>query len=187
MTTELDSNKSLELLSLAIIITITGGLLLPKAAFHGLDRGLLVWFVVCLSSGIVLGSIHENLLWLRIRRAMLACATLWITVVIFYIIRWLVSRIININAQSIVIPFGSGASIDLFDPRLFWLLGILLVIFWIGSVIVVGITSFSSNLLITGAKKAYEFGPTGFDRLRNIIAGVASTVAAVIALWSAFG
>ena len=118
---------------------------------------------------------------------MLVCATLWITVVIFYIIRWLVSRIINIDTPSIVIPFGSGVSIDLFDPRLFWLLAILLVIFWIGSVIIVGTTSFSSNLLITGAKKAYEFGPTGFDRLRNIIAGVATIIAAVIALWSAFG
>lgn len=180
------STMRISYIAVAGVTAMIGGLLLPKAMFHSLDRGILVWLVVCIASGIIISNVER----LPIRRAIKFAATisglLWITVVVFYVVRWLVSRIIDIDAPQILIPFGSGARIDLLDPEVFPFIFLLLLIFWFGSSVLVSLTCLSGQLLLAAAQKLYSFGPEGLDRVRKIVAGITVVIVSVLALWAAF-
>lgn len=173
-------------IAVAGFATVVGGLLLPKAMFHSLDRGLIVWLMACIASGVIVSNVERLSLWRGIKAAMAVSGLFWLTVVLFYVVRWLISRIIHIEAPQILVPFGSGASVDLLDPEVFPLVAILLLIFWIGSTAVVAFTTLSGRLLTAGALKLYKFGPEGLDRVRKIVVAIAGVVAAILALWAAF-
>lgn len=173
-------------IAVAGFATVIGGLLLPKAMFHSLDRGILVWLIACLASGLIVSNVERLSLGRGIKAAMALSGFLWLTVVLFYAVRWLVSRIIDIDAPQILVPFGSGAKVDLLDPEVFPLVAILLLIFWVGSTAVVAFTTISGRLLTAGALKLYRFGPEGLDRVRKIVVAMIGIVAAVLALWAAF-
>jgi hypothetical protein len=166
---------------------LVGGLLLPKAAFHGLDRGLLVWLVICLASGVILSNLQPLSVWRGLKVSMLTSVVLVLALTGFYSVRWLVSRIINIEASQILIPFGSGASVDILDPRLFPFILLLLALFWIGTSVSIGVATLSGKLLITGALRLYAFGPEGVERVRKIVVALAGVVLSIVALWAAFG
>ena len=170
-------------ISAACITTFIGGLLLPKAAWIGLDRGLLVWLVICVSSGIIISNLSHR----KFKVSMLASVIFIMALIGYYSVRWLVSRIIDIHAASIKIPFGSGAYIDILEPKAFPFLLILLVLYWIGTSIAIGITASSGRLLIQGALKLYTFGPDGIERIRKIILAISGVVSALLVLWAAFG
>ena len=172
---------------LACVATLIGGLLLPKAAWVGLDRGLLVWLIICFASGVILSNLQPLSIWRGLKMSMLASVVLVFAQIGFYSVRWLVSRIINIDAPHILIPFGSGASVEILDPRAFPFLLILLALFWIGTLFVIGLTTLSGHLLVAGALKLYAFGPDGVERVRKIVAALAGVALSIVALWAAFG
>ena len=169
--------------SAALIIAFIGGLLLPKAAWVGLDRGLIVWLVICIATGVILSNLRQR----KFKMSMLASFTFILALIGYYLVRWLISRIINIEAASIEIPFGSGESVDLLDPTGFPYLFILLALFWIGTTITVITTASSGRLLIEAALKLYAFGPEGLERVRKIILALAGIISAILVLWAAFG
>jgi hypothetical protein len=174
-------------LAVACIATFVGGLLLPKAMWIGLDRGLLVWLAICVAAGVILSNLQPLSGWRGIRLSMLASVVLIMALAGFYSVRWLVSRIINIDAPKILIPFGSGASVDILDPSGLPFLLILLALFWIGSSFAIGLATLSGRLLIAGALKLYAFGPDGVERVRKIVVALAGVVLAIVGLWAAFG
>jgi hypothetical protein len=171
----------------ACAAALIGGLLLPKAAFHSLDRGLLVWIVLCIGSGVILSNLQPLSAWRGLKTSMWVSALMIGAMMGFYWVRWLVSRIININAPRIEIPFGSGASIDILDPAVIPFLIVLLVIFWIGTSIATGIATLSGRLLVAAALKLYAFGPEGVERVHKIIVALAGLVLALVGFWAAFG
>jgi hypothetical protein len=187
MSNDRPSSLIVPYVSVACIATFIGGLLLPKAAWVGLDRGLLVWLVICVVSGVILSNLQPFSVWRGLKMSMLASVVLVLALIGFYSVRWLVSRIINIDAPRILIPFGSGASVDILDPRGFPFLLILLVLFWIGTSVAIGVATLSGRLLIAGSLKLYAFGPDGVERVRKIVLALAGVVLAIVALWAAFG
>ena len=110
-----------------------------------------------------------------------------LSVVFFYVTRWVISRIISINAPSIEIPFGSGSSVNILDPRTLPLLLILLVIVYVGSSAVIAAVSLSGLILLAGLKRLYEFGPEGLERVQKVVLRMTALIASIVALWAAFG
>jgi hypothetical protein len=187
MSADQPSPLTVPYVAVACAATLVGGLLLPKAAFHGLDRGLLVWLAICVASGVVLSNLQPLSIWRGLKASMLASVVLILALVGFYSVRWLVSRIINIEAARILIPFGSGASVDVLDPRRFRFLIVLLVLFWIGTSVATAVATLSGRLLIAGALKLYAFGPDGVERVRKTVVALVGVVLSIVALWAAFG
>lgn len=187
MTDEQPSPSTLPYVALACVATLVGGLLLPKAAFHGLDRGLLVWLVICIASGVVLSNLQPLSIRRGLKASSLASVVFILALVGFYSVRWLASRIINIEAAQVKIPFGSGASVDVLDPAVFPFLVVLLALIWIGTSIATAIAMLSGRLLIAGALHLYAFGPDGVEQVRKIVVALAGVVLSVVALWAAFG
>lgn len=100
MSDEQPSPLTVPYVSVACAAALVGGLLLPKAAFHGLDRGLLVWLVICVASGVILSNLEPLSVWRGIKASMVASVTMALALIGFYSFRWLVSRIINIEAPA---------------------------------------------------------------------------------------
>ncbi len=171
--------------TVAGVAVVVAGLLMPKAAYQGLDRGLLVWLIACITSGLIVSNVELSV-WRGMKAAMLMAGLLWLTVAALYAVRWLISRIIQVDAPHIKIPFGSGASVDLLDPEGIPFLIALLGIFWVGSTVVMTLTALSGRLLVATAVKLYDFGPERLDRVRKIIVGMAAVAAALVELWAAF-
>ncbi len=180
------STMRIPYIAVAGVATVIGGLLLPKAAFHSLDRGILVWLIACMTSGVILSNVEPLSVRRGIKAAVVVSGLFWLTVLTFYAVRWLVSRIIDIDAPRILIPFGSGEFIDLLDPQVFPFLVVLLLIFWVGSTAVVALTTLSGRLLTAAALKLYTFGPEGLDRVRKIVLAIAGIIGSIIVLWAAF-
>jgi len=187
MSTDQPSSLTVPYVSVACALTLVGGLLLPKAAFHSLDRGLLVWLIICVASGVILSNLQPLSIWRGLKTSMLAAVVLLLALVGFYSVRWLVSRIIDIEAPQILIPFGSGVAVDILDPRRLPFLVMLLVLFWIGTSVATAVATLSGRVLVAGAMKLYEFGPNGVERVRKTIVALAGVVLSVVALWAAFG
>ena len=186
MSNEHLSTTRIPYVAVAGVATVIGGLLLPMAMFHSLDRGTLVWLVVCITSGVIISNVEPLSVRRGIKAAMMLSGLLWLTVVAFYVVRWLVSRIIDIDSPQLLVPLGSGVSVNLLVPEVFPFVFILLLIFWVGSTEVVALTTLSGRLLTAAALKQYCFGPEGVDRMRKIVVGIVGVIVSIIALWAAF-
>lgn len=173
------------LLATACFLAIIGSLSLPHAAFHSLDRGIMVWILACLGSGLVASSIEP----LTMRRALLNSALLSTVVLFtllgFYVVRWVATRLKSGDADKVLIHFGSGGSIDLFDPRLIPVLMILCLLVMIATSIVIAVAMLAGKTIMSAIYTAYCFGPEGLLRIRRILVACTSIVTAALALWAA--
>jgi len=110
---------------------------------------------------------------------------LWCTFVIYYIVQWLVERILHIGDQKILIWFYGGL-VDFAQtetwPAAITLLFILLIV----TTIFIFIVIISSESLAAIVKHIYSFGPDGLDRVNQIILVLAGIIASIISLWAAF-
>lgn len=173
--------------AVACLIGILGGLLLPKALFVSLDRGLLVWLVAVISSGIVLGT-GAALLNLRqiLMRALFVSTFPSVALSGFLVVRWLFSRLIHPEAIAVFIPLGSGAVVDPLSLSALTILSVLFLIGTLASFVVVALAALGANPIVEAAARFWAFGPSGMSRLRRLLGATVAVVGAVIVLWAAF-
>jgi len=173
------------LLATAYFLAIIGSLCLPHAAFHSLERGLMVWALVCLGSGIVASNIEH----LTIRRAFhnsaLLSTVVLVTLLGFYVVRWVATRLKSGDADKVLIPFGSGASIDLFDPHLMPVLIILCLLVMLATSILIAVAMLAGKTILSAIYTAYCFGPEGLLRIKRMLVACTCIVTAALALWAA--
>lgn len=184
---DLSGSGAKGLLAAACFLAILGSLCLPYAAFQSMERGIVVWILSCLGSGIVASNIEP----LNVRRALLNSALLstviLLTLLGFYAVRWIATRLKSDHVETILIPFGSGASIDLFDPRLMPVLLVLLFLVVLATSIVIAVAMLAGKTILSAISSAYSFGPEGLLRIRRMLVACTSIVTAALALWAAVG
>ena len=176
--------KNYEAISVACLVALLGGLVMPKALFLSLDRGLLVWIVSTITSGILIGTIANINIKMQLKASTLPAILFPITISGFLVVRWLFSWMQNGEAERIMIPLGSGAIVDPIPVSI--VLAMLMLIGIAASYVVVALSSLASRPLIGAATSLYAFGPDNIAKIRKIIISIVGIVGGLIVLWSAF-
>jgi hypothetical protein len=109
------SATALSYVAVSCVASMVGGLLLAIAAYHSFERGLLVWAVACISSGIILSSLEPLTVRRGIKVAMLSALVMMITVVGYYVVRWLGMRVMHIEAVAIAESLPVFAPLNLME------------------------------------------------------------------------
>lgn len=176
--------KHFEGIAASSLVALLGGLLMPKALYIGLDRGLLVWFVAIVASGIILGAM-PNARMNVLKAAVMPAAVFPSTIAGFFVVRWLFSWIQSPETFQIFIPFGSGALVD--PLAVLTALVVLMLIGMLASYVVAALAALASGPLMAAALNMYSFGPESIKRVQQIIVGIVGVVGALVLFWGALG
>jgi hypothetical protein len=170
----------------AVLLAIAGGLLLPIAAVHGLNRAILVWLTICLGCGLLLSSRATRAPLPAVMAGASISAVLWGTVIVAYAVQRMIGRAIDPTAPAIPIEMGPGLWIDPLAPGRFAVLLALVVVYFIGSTVVLTSVVLAGRAITAAARSVYRFGPEGFERTRRLVIAIAALLGAVVTLWASF-
>jgi len=171
--------------ALACLVGIIGGLLILRAAVQSVDRALLVLLLTCALSGIVLGGRRVRLTGSILGSSLLVAVLFSITAITYLAVRILAGALADVQ-----IPLFSGISLRrealLTDTNQLVLLAFAVVLF-VAAFIITSVSAFASRPLLAGVAKLFAVGPEAVERANKIIIALTATVAALFALWLAFG
>ena len=182
----MEAPREAEAIATAALVAIIGGLLLPKALFVSLDRGILVWIVTCVSCGVIASSLATLTIRFSIVSAASASFIMSASIIGFMIVRWIVTRLQTANEMVVFIPLGSGAIYNPLEPMALLFTSALLLISFIASFALICVSTLASRPLVSAAVRVFRFGPEGVTQVGRILTAIVSVVAATVALWGAF-
>ena len=173
-------------LAFACAISAVGGLLIPLAAFASLYHAIALWIALSLAAGLILGGIRNQQPPSVARRA--ATASLFVpgAAIGFYWVRWLATWIKNPEDRNVLLPLFSGYV----GPVDTWVLAGLAAIAatsFVASFVLVGLVALAAEPMTESLRKAFNFGPEGFDRVNKILVAVTAVIASLVGLLSALG
>lgn len=173
------------LLAAACFLAILGSLCLPYAAFQSMERGIVVWILSCLGSGIVASNIEP----LNVRMASSAQFSL---IKHGYFTHRLLCRTVDCDSSEIGSCRDNPHSFRvrcrrLFHPRLMPVLLVLLFLVVLATSIVIAVAMLAGKTILSAISSAYSFGPEGLLRIRRMLVACTSIVTAALALWAAVG
>lgn len=171
--------------ALACLVGIVGGLLILRAATQSVDRALLVLLLACALAGLVLGGKKRRLLGSIVGSSLLVAFIFSATAVTYLVVRILAGTLADV-----LIPLFSGISLKrdalLTETNQVLLLAFAALLF-VSAFVITVVSSLASRPLLDSAAKLFAAGPEAIERTNKILVGLAATVAALFALWLAFG